>query len=65
MKNIADLTDNSGSWIRIDLVPGTDLDDPQLIMLTIKDEALAEVTFTRAQVSELIDALEDALWSAD
>ena len=62
MKNVADVTDNTGSWVRIDLVPGTDLDDPELIMVTIKDDALAAVTLTRAQASALVDGLEDALW---
>jgi hypothetical protein len=62
MKNIADVTDNSGAWARVDLVPGTDLDDPELVMVTIKDEALAAVTLTRAQASELVDGLIDALW---
>lgn len=62
MKNVADIADNWGSWVRIDLRPGTTLDDPELIMVTIKDDALAAVTLTRAQAQELIDALEDALW---
>jgi hypothetical protein len=38
------------------------LDDPELIMVTIKDDALAAVTLTRAQASALVDGLEDALW---
>lgn len=62
MKNVADIEDNDGAWIRIDMRPGTTLDDPQLITVTIKDDALAAVTFTRAQVQALIDGLEDALW---
>jgi hypothetical protein len=62
MKNVADVTDNWGSWVRIDLRPGTTLDDPEMIMVTVKDDALAAVTLTRAQVQELIDGLEDALW---
>lgn len=62
MKNVADIADDWGSWVRIDLRPGTTLDDPELIMVTIKDDALAAVTLTRAQAQELIDALEDALW---
>jgi hypothetical protein len=65
MKNVADVTDNSGAWVRIDLRPGTDLDDPQMIMVTIKDDALAAVTLTRAQTQALIDGLEDALWLAE
>jgi tellurite resistance protein len=64
MKNIADITDNAGSWLRIDLVPGTDLDDPELIMVTIKDDALAAVTLTTAQAVALADGLKDALWEA-
>lgn len=64
MKNVADVTDNSGAWVRIDLRPGTDLDDPELIMVTIKDDALAAVTLTRAQASALVDGLTDALWLA-
>jgi hypothetical protein len=62
MKNVADVTDNWGSWVRIDLRPGTTLDDPEMIMVTVKDDALAAVTLTRAQVQELIDGLDDALW---
>jgi hypothetical protein len=63
VKNVADVTDNWGSWVRIDLRPGTTtLDDPEMIMVTVKDDALAAVTLTRAQVQELIDGLEDALW---
>ncbi len=62
MKNVADVTDNSGAWVRIDLRPGDDLDDPTLIMVTIKDDALAAVSLTRAQVQALIDGLDDALW---
>jgi hypothetical protein len=65
MKNVADVTDNSGAWVRIDLRPGTDLDDPELIMVTIKDDALAAVTLNKEQVRALIDGLEDALWLAD
>ena len=62
MKNVADIEDNSGAWIRIDLRPGTTLDDPKLITITIKDEALAAVTLTRQQALALSDGLEDALW---
>jgi hypothetical protein len=64
MKNVADVTDNWGSWVRIDLRPGTTLDDPEMIMVTIKDYALAAVTLNKGQVQELIDGLEDALWLA-
>ena len=64
MRNVADVTDNSGAWVRIDLLPGTDLDDPELIMVTIKDDALAAVTLTKEQTSALIDGLQDALWEA-
>jgi CHASE2 domain-containing sensor protein len=38
------------------------LDDPELIMVTIKDDQLAAVTLTRAQAAELIDRLMDAHW---
>lgn len=61
MKNVADIEDNDGAWIRIDLRPGTTLDDPQLITVTIKDEALASVTLTPQQALALIDGLDDAL----
>jgi hypothetical protein len=64
MKNVADVTDNSGAWVRIDLRPGTTLDDPEMIMVTIKDDALAAVTLNTEQVKALIDGLEDALWLA-
>jgi hypothetical protein len=62
MKNVADIEDNDGAWVRIDLRPGTTVDDPQLITVTIKDEALASVTLTRAQADALIDGLEEAMW---
>jgi hypothetical protein len=65
MKNVADVTDNSGAWVRIDLIPGTDLDDPKLTLVTIKDDALAAVRLTTEQVKALIDGLEDALWLSD
>jgi hypothetical protein len=61
MKNVADIEDNDGAWIRIDLRPGTTLDDPQLITVTIKDDALASVTLTPQQALALIDGLDDAL----
>lgn len=62
MKNVADVTDNSGSWVRIDIIPGPDLDDPKLIMVTIKDESLAAVHLTLSQAHDLIDGLHDAVW---
>lgn len=65
MKKIADVTDNWGSWVRVDIIPGTDLDDPELIVVTIKDEATAAVTLTRDQVRALYEGLEDALWVTD
>ena len=62
MKNIADIADDYGAWLRVDLIPGTTLDDPELIMVTVRDENLAAISLTRAQASALIDGLEDALW---
>lgn len=62
MKNVADVTDNSGAWVRIDIIPGPDLDDPKLIMVTIKDENLAAAHLTKSQAYALIDGLEDAVW---
>lgn len=62
MKNVADIEDDNGAWVRIDLRPGTTLDDPQLITITIKDEALASVTLTRDQLWALRDGIDDALW---
>ena len=62
MKNVADVEDNSGAWIRIDLRPATTTDDPEIIMVTIKDETLAAVFLTRGQAQELADGLSDALW---
>lgn len=62
MKNVADIEDNDGAWVRIDLRPGTTLADPQVITVTIKDEALASVTLTAQQAYALIDGLEEAAW---
>ena len=62
MKNVADIEDNDGAWVRIDLRPGTTLDDPQVITVTIKDGALASVTLTKEQAFALIDGLEEAVW---
>jgi hypothetical protein len=36
-----------------------------MIMVTVKDDALAAVTLTKEQVQELIDGLMDALWLAE
>jgi len=62
MKNIADIEDNYGAWLRVDLIPGDDLDDPELIMVTVRDENIAAISLNRAQASALQDAIEEALW---
>lgn len=61
MKNVAELTDSWGAWVRIDVRPGTDNDDPQLIVVTITDETTAAVTLNYAQAVELAQALNEAV----
>ena len=62
MKNIADIADDYGAWVRVDLIPGPTLDDPELIMVTVRDENLAAISLTVEQANDLRDALDDALW---
>lgn len=62
MKHVDEVTDDNGAWVRVDIRPGTTLDDPKVITITIKDEVLSSVTFTREQTNALIDVLEQAIW---
>jgi hypothetical protein len=62
VKNVADIEDEKGAWVRVDIIPGYDVYAPKLIMVTIKDEQCACVQFTPDQLSELIDGLQNALW---
>lgn len=60
MSNVADLTDTWGASIRVDVRPGTDLDDPELFVVTVNDDVTAAVTLNYEQARHLVDALIDA-----
>lgn len=55
MENFADITDEWGAWIRVDVIPGP------LVTLTIRDETMAAVALNRKQAVALINALTDAV----
>jgi hypothetical protein len=54
MENYADMTDEWGAWIRVDVVQDR-------VIITIQDETTAAVSLNIKQAATLINALTDAI----
>jgi hypothetical protein len=60
MRKVADITDDRGDWVRLDIKPGPNLDTPVVYKITVYDGDIASVELNDEQALALLDALWEA-----